>query len=60
MELFQGNNFMYNKLVEFVSSKLTGKKSSDKAHWEMRELPEVWKELTAGTPKAKAFEKMVE
>lgn len=34
MELFQGDNFMYNKLVEFVSSKLTGKKSSDKAHWE--------------------------
>lgn len=46
--------------VSLVGKANVDTKVTDKAHWEMRELPEVWKELTAGTPEAKAFEKMVE
>ena len=49
--------------MEHVS--LVGKAKVDttqtsKAHMEMKELPEIWKNLTAGTPEAKAFENMVE
>lgn len=46
--------------VSLVGKAKVDTKVTDKAHSEMRELPEVWKELTAGTPEAKAFEKMVE
>ena len=31
----------------------------NKAHWEMRDLPNVWRSLTEGMPEAKSFEYMV-
>ena len=45
--------------VSLVGKAKVDTKITDKAHWEMQELPEVWKDLTKGTPEAKAFENMV-
>ena len=38
LEIFQGDNNMYNKFYEFVISKINNSKQSDKSHWEKLEL----------------------
>lgn len=35
------------------------KERIDRAHWDMQDLPDIWKALTQGTPEAKSFECMM-
>ena len=45
--------------VSLVGKTSVNPEAISKAHWDMTDLPDVWKELTKGAPEHKAFEYMV-
>ena len=44
--------------VELIGKANVSTEELDKAHWDMLDLPEIWKEMTKGKAEHKAFEHM--